>query len=61
MIEGISSWPRRRRLLECFEKCEDIVFTDDASLVESLGYEVSIVIDEYDNRKLTSSEDFRDL
>ena len=46
---------------DCFERCADVIFTDDASLVESLGYEVSVVIDRYDNRKLTKEEDFRDL
>lgn len=46
---------------DCYMRCEDINFTDDASLVESLGYEVYIVIDEYDNRKLTMAEDFMDL
>lgn len=51
----------RKLLLECYERCEDIEFTDDVSLAESLGHEVSVVIDEYDNRKLTRKEDFRDL
>ena len=46
---------------DCYAKCEDVNFTDDTSLVESLGYEVSIVIDEYDNHKLTAQEDFKDL
>ncbi len=46
---------------DCFARCEDIAFTDDASLLESLGHEVHIVIDRYDNRKLTKEEDFRDL
>lgn len=48
-------------LKECYERCADIVFTDDASLVESLGHEVYIVIDKYDNRKLTGEKDFADL
>lgn len=43
---------------ECYGKCKDISFTDEASLVESLGYTVSIVEDRHDNRKLTSEEDF---
>lgn len=46
---------------DCFARCEDIAFTDDASLVESLGHDVYIVVDRYDNRKLTKEEDFRDL
>ena len=51
-----------RKLIEdCYERCEDIVFTDDASLAESLGYTVSVVNDEYENRKLTKEEDFRGL
>ena len=51
-----------RKLIEdCYEKCEGIAFTDDASLAEALGYKVSVVNDEYDNRKLTKEEDFRDL
>jgi len=44
---------------ECYKKCEGINFTDDASLVESLGYEVKIVEDKYDNKKLTFKEDFK--
>ena len=51
-----------RKLIEdCYEKCEGISFTDDASLAEGLGYQVSVVNDDYDNRKLTKEEDFRDL
>ncbi len=51
-----------RKLLEdCYERCGDVVFTDDVSLAESLGYEVSIVTDGHDNRKLTREEDFRGL
>ena len=46
---------------DCFAKADDINFTDDASLAESLGYEVSIVIDEYDNQKLTNEKDFVEL
>lgn len=45
----------------CYENCEDVNFTDDASLVESLGHDVYIVIDEYDNKKLTMHEDFENL
>ena len=43
---------------DCYKRCADVNFTDDASLVESLGHEVHIVIDEYDNPKLTRKEDF---
>ena len=46
---------------ECYAKADDTVFTDDASLAEVFGHEVTIVIDEYDNRKLTTQEDFRKL
>lgn len=45
----------------CYENCEDVEFTDDASLVESLGYKVYVVEDKYDNRKLTKKEDFENL
>ncbi|MBR3251237.1 MAG: 2-C-methyl-D-erythritol 4-phosphate cytidylyltransferase [Erysipelotrichaceae bacterium] len=44
-----------------YENCADINFTDDCSLVESLGYKVRIVIDRFDNKKLTKEEDFLDL
>ena len=43
---------------DAYEKRKDSFFTDDASLMESLGYEVHILIDEYDNPKLTKKEDF---
>lgn len=46
---------------KCYEECEDINFTDDASLVESLGYNVYIVEDKFDNRKLTTEMDFINL
>lgn len=46
---------------DCYENCKDIEFTDDASLVESLGYKVYVVEDKYDNRKLTKKEDFENL
>lgn len=52
---------RTSLIKNCFEKCDDIVFTDDASLLESLGHEVAIVIDKYDNPKLTKEDDFKDL
>ena len=45
-------------LQEAYAKCEGLFFTDDASLMESLGYAVHILIDEYDNPKLTKEEDF---
>ena len=46
---------------KCYSKCENINFTDDASLVESLGYDVYIVEDKFDNKKLTTETDFRNL
>ena len=51
----------RRLIMDCYERCENVVFTDDASLVESLGYTVSVLINPYDNRKLTRQEDFENL
>lgn len=44
---------------KCYKNCADINFTDDGSLVESLGYKVYIVEDEFDNTKLTKPEDFK--
>lgn len=44
---------------KCYKNCTDINFTDDASLVESLGHKVYVVEDEYDNKKLTRPEDFK--
>ena len=46
---------------DCYSKCANINFTDDASLVESLGYDVYIVEDKFDNRKLTTESDFNNL
>lgn len=46
---------------KCYEECEDINFTDDASLVESLGYKVYVVEDKFNNKKLTTSSDFENL
>ena len=46
---------------DAYDRCADINFTDDSSLVESLGYEVRIVIDRFENKKLTREEDFRNL
>lgn len=43
----------------CYEHCEDISFSDDASLVESMGYDVYVVNNEHDNRKLTYKDDFK--
>ncbi len=48
-------------LKDCYRRCEDVLFTDDSSLVESLGYEVRAVFNGHDNRKLTVSDDFKDL
>lgn len=48
-------------LKKCYKESENIIFTDDASLVESLGYEVSIVEDKFNNKKLTNETDFIDL
>lgn len=46
---------------KCYNNCADIIFTDDASLVESLGYKVYIVENEFDNHKLTKEEDFENI
>lgn len=46
---------------KCFEECDNINFTDEASLVESLGYDVYIVEDKFDNKKLTKEMDFVNL
>lgn len=46
---------------KCYKECVNINFTDDASLVESLGYDVFIVEDKYNNKKLTSEMDFKNL
>lgn len=46
---------------KCYQECENINFTDDASLVESLGYDVYVVEDKFDNRKLTSETDFKNI
>ena len=45
----------------CYKECENRIFTDDASLVESLGYDVYIVESKYNNSKLTNKEDFNNL
>ena len=49
---------RSEEIRDAYEKRKDSFFTDDSSLMESLGYEVHIVIDPYDNPKLTKEEDF---
>lgn len=49
---------RSEEIRDAYEKRKDSFFTDDASLMESLGYEVHIVIDPYDNPKLTKEGDF---
>lgn len=46
---------------DCYAKCVNINFTDDASLAESLGYDVYIVEDKFDNKKLTTQADFENL
>lgn len=46
---------------DCYAKCANINFTDDASLAESLGYDVYIVEDKFDNKKLTTQADFENL
>lgn len=46
---------------KCYAECEKINFVDDASLVESLGYDVFVVIDKYENKKLTIETDFLNL
>lgn len=48
-------------LKDCYKRVNDVEFTDDASLVESLGYEVKYLINKYDNHKLTKKEDFINL
>lgn len=48
-------------IVDCYKRCLNIEFTDDASLLESLGYKVYIVEDKFDNKKLTSSKDFECL
>lgn len=46
---------------DCYNNCRDINFTDDASLVESLGYDVYVVEDKYENKKLTTEKDFENI
>ena len=42
-----------------FEEYQDEIFTDDASLLEKMNYQVSIVIEKHDNPKLTFPKDFK--
>lgn len=44
-------------LVDAYKKAEDIDFTDDASLVESLGFKVKVVKGSYKNIKITTAED----
>lgn len=46
---------------KCYKESSNINFTDDASLVESLGYTVTITVDNFDNKKLTTEQDFINL
>ncbi|MBQ3418632.1 MAG: 2-C-methyl-D-erythritol 4-phosphate cytidylyltransferase [Erysipelotrichaceae bacterium] len=46
---------------ECYKNKDDNYYFDDASLAESFNHEVYIVIDEYNNKKLTSKEDFKNI
>lgn len=48
-------------LKQCYEKCEDIIFTDEASLVEACGHAVYIVENRFNNHKLTLRDDFDDI
>ena len=48
-------------LRDCYKRCKDIIFTDEASLVESLGYEVYIVKNSFSNPKLTIHDDFNNI
>ena len=48
-------------LKECHEKCKDMIYTDDASILESLGYDVYVVESKFNNKKLTVEADFLDL
>lgn len=46
---------------DCYKNKDDNYYFDDASLAESFNHEVYIVIDEYNNKKLTSKEDFKNI
>ncbi len=52
---------RTSLIKDCYEKIGERIFTDDSSLAEAFGYDVKIVLDDHDNRKLTSGRDFEDL
>lgn len=45
----------------CYEQSKNKLFTDDASLVESCGYDVYVVENKFDNKKLTVETDFVNL
>ena len=45
-------------LKDCYSKSVDQVFTDEASMLGSLGYDVTIVVNTTNNKKLTYKEDF---
>ena len=46
-------------ILQAYEKASDKEFTDEAMLIEEIGEDVYIVVDEYPNPKLTKPEDFK--
>lgn len=50
---------RKSMLIEAYEKAYDDSFvgTDDASIVERAGYEITIVDGDYENIKITTKED----
>lgn len=52
---------KTKLIKDCYSKSIDYNFTDEASLVEALGYKVRIVVDKYDNKKLTLEKDFENL
>ena len=52
---------RTSLIKKCYENCDETNFTDEASLLESLGYDVYVVEDKYNNKKLTTETDFEDL
>ena len=44
---------------KCYEECDNREFTDEASLVESMNYDVYIVENVHNNQKMTYEEDFK--
>lgn len=46
-------------ILKAYEVLPDKEYTDEAMMIEALGEKVKIVVDEYDNPKLTKPEDFK--